>query len=49
MNILIIEDEKTLADLLKDSKNEAVNKVKKAMLESKGQEIARNAGYIEIN
>lgn len=34
---------------LKDTKNEAVSKVKKAMLESKGQEIARNAGYIEIN
>ena len=34
---------------LKDTKNTAVNKVKKAMLESKGQEIARNAGYIEIN
>lgn len=34
---------------LKDTKNTAVSKVKKAMLESKGQEIARNAGYIEIN
>ena len=34
---------------LKGTKNMAVNKVKKAMLESKGQEIARNAGYIEIN
>ena len=34
---------------LKDTKNTAVGKVKKAMLESKGQEIARNAGYIEIN
>ena len=34
---------------LKDTENSAVNKVKKAMLESKGQEIARNAGYIEIN
>lgn len=34
---------------LKGTKNMAVSKVKKAMLESKGQEIARNAGYIEIN
>lgn len=34
---------------LKGRENGAVNKVKKAMLESKGQEIARNAGYIEIN
>lgn len=34
---------------LKDTENGAVSKVKKAMLESKGQEIARNAGYIEIN
>ncbi len=34
---------------LKGTENSAVNKVKKAMLESKGQEIARNAGYIEIN
>lgn len=34
---------------LKDTENTAVSKVKKAMLESKGQEIARNAGYIEIN
>ena len=34
---------------LKGTKNKAVSKVKKAMLESKGQEIARNAGYIEIN
>ena len=34
---------------LKDTKNTAVSKVKKAMLESKGQEIARNAGYIEVN
>lgn len=34
---------------LKGTKNTAVSKVKKAMLESKGQEIARNAGYIEIN
>lgn len=34
---------------LKGTENGAVNKVKKAMLESKGQEIARNAGYIEIN
>lgn len=34
---------------LKDTKNTAVSKAKKAMLESKGQEIARNAGYIEIN
>lgn len=34
---------------LKDTENCAVSKVKKAMLESKGQEIARNAGYIEIN
>ena len=34
---------------LKDTKNTAVSKVNKAMLESKGQEIARNAGYIEIN
>lgn len=34
---------------LKDTKNTTVSKVKKAMLESKGQEIARNAGYIEIN
>lgn len=34
---------------LKDTENDAVSKVKKAMLESKGQEIARNAGYIEIN
>ena len=36
MNILIIEDEKNLADLIKDSKNEAVNKVKEAMLSSNG-------------
>ena len=49
MNILIIEDEKNLADLIKDNKNEAVNKVKKAMLSSNGQSIARNAGYIAIN
>ena len=28
MNILIIEDEKNLADLIKDSKNKAVNNVK---------------------
>ncbi len=34
---------------LKGTKNTAVSKVKKAMLESEGQEIARNAGYIEIN
>lgn len=34
---------------LKGTENTAVSKVKKAMLESKGQEIARNAGYIEIN
>ena len=34
---------------LKGTKNTVVSKVKKAMLESKGQEIARNAGYIEIN
>lgn len=34
---------------LKGTENGAVSKVKKAMLESKGQEIARNAGYIEIN
>ncbi len=34
---------------LKNTENKAVNKVKKAMLGSKGQEIARNAGYIEIN
>ena len=34
---------------LKGTKNGAVSKVKKVMLESKGQEIARNAGYIEIN
>ena len=34
---------------LKGTENTAVGKVKKAMLESKGQEIARNAGYIEIN
>lgn len=34
---------------LKGTENAAVSKVKKAMLESKGQEIARNAGYIEIN
>ena len=34
---------------LKDTENTAVSKVKKAMLESNGQEIARNAGYIEIN
>ena len=34
---------------LKGRENGAVSKVKKAMLESKGQEIARNAGYIEIN
>ena len=34
---------------LKGGENGAVSKVKKAMLESKGQEIARNAGYIEIN
>ena len=34
---------------LKGTENSAVNKVKKAMLESEGQEIARNAGYIEIN
>lgn len=34
---------------LKGKKNTAVSKVKEAMLESKGQEIARNAGYIEIN
>lgn len=34
---------------LKGTKNGAVSKVKKAMLESNGQEIARNAGYIEIN
>ena len=34
---------------LKGTENSAVSKVKKAMLESKGQEIARNAGYIEIN
>ena len=47
--LLIIEDEKNLADLLKDSKNKAVNKVKEAMLSSNGQSIARNAGYIEIN
>ena len=40
---------KTLADLIKDSKNKAVNKVKEAMLSSNGQSIARNAGYIAIN
>lgn len=34
---------------LKDTENVAVNKVKAAMLGSNGQEIARNAGYIEIN
>lgn len=34
---------------LKNTENKAVNKVKEAMLGSKGQEIARNAGYIEIN
>lgn len=34
---------------LKGTENGAVSKVKEAMLESKGQEIARNAGYIEIN
>lgn len=34
---------------LKGRENGAVSKVKEAMLESKGQEIARNAGYIEIN
>lgn len=32
---------------LKDSKNEAVNKVKEAMISSNGQSIARNVGYIE--
>ena len=49
MNILRIEEEKTLVDLIKDSKNKAVNKVKEAMLSSNGQSIARNGGYIEIN
>lgn len=34
---------------LKDTENAAVGKVKNAMLGKKGQEIARNAGYIEIN
>lgn len=34
---------------LKDTKNEAVSKVKNVMLGKDGQEIARNAGYIEIN
>ena len=34
---------------LKDTENGAVSKVKNAMLGSDGQEIARNAGYIEIN
>lgn len=34
---------------LKGTENGAVNKVKKAMLSSNGQSIARNAGYIEIN
>lgn len=34
---------------LKDTKNEAVSKVKNVMLGKDGQEIAKNAGYIEIN
>ena len=38
-----------ITDLIKDSKNKAVNKVKEAILSSNGQSIARNAGYIAIN
>lgn len=34
---------------LKDTENGAVSKVKNVMLGKDGQEIARNAGYIEIN
>ena len=34
---------------LKNTENKAANEVKEAMLGSKGQEIARNAGYTEIN
>ncbi len=32
----------------KDNKNEEVDKVKEAMLSSVGQEIAKNAGYVEL-